>query len=53
MQFTIGVTIPKEDEAASVLSAGWDASPEERVLLGDWSRAESYAWNIIDVSLSP
>ncbi|XP_063590816.1 putative glucosylceramidase 3 [Penaeus indicus] len=27
---------------------GWDAEPGERVLLGDWFRGESYAYNIID-----
>ncbi|XP_063843985.1 putative glucosylceramidase 3 [Scylla paramamosain] len=27
---------------------GWDAAPGERVILGDWYRAESYAANIID-----
>jgi len=27
---------------------GWDAAPEERVKLGDWSRGESYAYNIIE-----
>ncbi|KAG0728246.1 putative glucosylceramidase 3 [Chionoecetes opilio] len=27
---------------------GWDAAPNERVILGDWYRAESYAANIIE-----
>nr|XP_027232645.1 glucosylceramidase-like [Penaeus vannamei] len=30
---------------------GWDASADERVKLGDWFRAESYAYNIIDVRI--
>lgn len=33
-----------------LLSSGWDAPEGQRVILGDWYRAESYASNIIDVS---